>query len=104
MSGAKAGFGRVVHSVRGWRSTHWLLLVIAVLGAAVLYASFNYGQKMRAIAEYQLRETIAAEDRTFCEKFGGRPSTPQYIACCQELWIIRQKQADRESAADQSLP
>jgi hypothetical protein len=91
MTAAKGGFSRVAYSVRGWRSAQWLVLVIAVLGVGVLYASFNYGQRMRAIAEAQLRLTIADEDRAFCEKFGMHAGAPDFVACGEELGIIRQK-------------
>ena len=50
MANAKTGFARVADSVRDWRSERWLVLVIAVLGAGVLYGLFLYGQRMRAIA------------------------------------------------------
>jgi hypothetical protein len=103
MTNAKIGFARVAESVRGLRSEHWLVLVIAVLGAGVLYAAFISGQRMRAIAEAQLQQTAADEDRAFCEKFGMRAGTPQFVACGLELWIIRQKQADRDRAAAQGL-
>ena len=103
MTNAKIGATRVVDSVRGWRSAHWLALVIAVLGAGVLYATFISGQKMLAIAEDQLRQTVADDDRAFCEKFGMRAGTPQFLACGQELGIVRQKQADRDRAAAQGL-
>ena len=104
MTNAKVGsFARVADTVRGWRSTHWLVLVIAVLGAGVLYAAFISGQKRLAIAQDQLRQTTAEEDRAFCEKFGMRAGTPQFVACSQELGIIRQKQADRDKAAAQGL-
>jgi hypothetical protein len=55
----------------------------------------NYGQKTRAIAEDRLRQTVADEHRSFCEKFGLSAGTPHFFACGQELGIIRQKQADR---------
>lgn len=103
MTNAKIGFARVADSVRGWRSAHWLVLVIAVLGAGVLYATFISGQKMLAIAEDKLRQTVADEDRAFCEKFGMRDGTPEFVACGQGLGIIRQKQADRDRAAAQGL-
>jgi hypothetical protein len=32
-----------------------------------------------------------------------RAGTPQFVACSQELGIIRQKQADRDKAAAQGL-
>jgi|HubBroStandDraft_1064217.scaffolds.fasta_scaffold272246_2 hypothetical protein len=103
MPNAKIGFARVTDSVRGWRSERWLVLVIVVLGPAVLYSAFSYGQKMRAIAEDRLWRTIADEDRAFCEKFGMRADTPRFVTCGQELWIIRQRQADRDRAAAQGL-
>jgi hypothetical protein len=68
-----------------------------------MYACFNYGQKMRAIEEDQLRQTIAEEDRAFCEKFGMSAGTTQFSGCVQQLGIIRQKQADRERAAAQGF-
>jgi hypothetical protein len=58
---------------------------------------------MLAIADDQLRQAIADEDRVFCEKFGMPAGTPQFVACGQELGIIRQKQADRDRAAAQGL-
>ena len=103
MTNVKIGFARVADSVRTWRSERWLVLVIAVLGAGVLYGAFIYGQKRLAIVEDQLRQTTAEEDRAFCEKFGMRAGTPQFVACGQELGIIRQKQADRDRAAAQGL-
>jgi hypothetical protein len=103
VANAKTGFARVADSVRDWRSERWLVLVIAVLGAGVLYGLFLYGQRMRAIAEDQLQQTIADEDRAFCEKFGMRVGRPQFIACSQEIGIIRQKQIDRDRAAAQGL-
>jgi hypothetical protein len=99
MTVARGGFSHVSDIVRGWRSTHWLVLVIAVLGVGVLYGIVNYGQTMRANALDQLRQTIADEDRAFCEKFGMHAGAPEFVACRQELGTIRQKQADRERAA-----
>jgi hypothetical protein len=103
MTNRKSGFARAADSDRGRRSEHWLILVIAVLGAGVVYATFMSGQKMLAIADDQLRQTISDEDRVSCEKFGMRAGTPEFVACSQELGIIRQKQADRDRAAAQGL-
>lgn len=99
MTNAKMGGARVADSVRGLSSAHWIALVIAVLVSGVLYAAFLYGQKMLAIAEDQRRQTVAEEDRAFCDKFGMRAGTPEFVACGQELEIIRRKQADRDRAA-----
>jgi hypothetical protein len=103
MTNAKAGGARAADSVRGWGSAHWIALVIAVLGVGVLYAAFIYGQKMLAIAEDQRWQAVADEDRAFCNKFGMRAGTPEFVACGQELGIIRQKQADRDRADAQGL-
>ena len=103
MSNAKLGFTQKADGVRRGNSAHWLVLVIAVLGAGVLYAAFIYDQKRLAIVEDRLQRTVADEDSTFCEKFGMRAGTPQFFACSQELGIIRQKQADRDRAAAQGL-
>jgi hypothetical protein len=104
MTNTKMGLTRLSDSVRGWRSESSLVLVIVVLGVGVLYATFLYGQKRLAIAEDRLRQTLADEDRAFCEKFGMRAGTSQFVACGQELGIIRQAQADRERAAVEDLP
>jgi hypothetical protein len=103
MTNTKMSGDRVTDSIRGWGSTHWVALVIAVLWVGVLYAAFNSGQKMLAIAEDQRRHTIADEDRAFCDKFGMRAGTPEFVACGQDLGIIRQKQTDRDRAAAQGL-
>jgi predicted MFS family arabinose efflux permease len=57
MTNAKNDFARVANSILGWRSTHWLVLVIAVLAVSVLYAAFISGRNMLAVAEDQLRQT-----------------------------------------------
>jgi hypothetical protein len=103
VSNRKIGFARAADSTRARRSERWLVLVIAVLGAGVVYETLISVQRMRAIAEDQLWRTIADEDRVFCEKFGMRAGTPQFVACGQELGIIRQRQADRDRAAAEGL-
>lgn len=55
-------------------------------------------------AKIQLDREIAAENLAFCEKFGIRGDTSDFGACSQRLAIVRQKQADRDSAAAASLP
>ena len=87
----------------GWRSERWLFFVIALLTAGVLYELFTSARELRAIAEDRLWRTIADEDRAFCEKFGIRADTPQFLTCGKELWIIRQRQADRDRVAAQGL-
>lgn len=72
---------------------------IAVLLAFGLYATFVAAPAMRADAKIQLDREIAAESLAFCEKFGMRADTGDFAACSQQLAIVRQKQADRDSAA-----
>ena len=58
---------------------------------------------MRAAAKEQLEQTIADEDRRVCETFGVHSGSAAFAACSSELAIIRQKQVDRDSAADQGI-
>jgi hypothetical protein len=58
---------------------------------------------MRAIAREQFEQAVADEDHAFCEKFGLRAGTSEYVACCRELSVIRQKQTERDRSAAQGL-
>ena len=78
-------------------------LAVAVLVAWGLHAVFIAGPAMRAAAHEYVERTIADEDRQFCEKFGMRSGTDAFTACGKELSIVRQKQADRDSAAAQGI-
>jgi hypothetical protein len=78
-------------------------LFLAVMVAYGLSAIFFTGPAMREVAQRQLAQRIADEDRAFCEKFGMRVGSSEFAACSQELAIVRQKQADRDSQAAQSL-
>jgi hypothetical protein len=76
-----------------------LLFSLALVGVVAygLYAAFISAPAMRAAEQAQLDRAIADENRGFCEKFGMRAGTSEFIMCSQELAIIRQKQADRAS-------
>jgi hypothetical protein len=78
-------------------------LAVAILVACGLHAVFFAGPAMRAAAHEYVERTIADEDRQFCEKFGMRSGTDAFTACGKELSIVRQKQADRDSAAAQGI-
>ena len=67
------------------------------------YAIFVSAPATRANAKIQLDREIAAEDLAFCEKFGIRADTNDFGVCSQQLAIVRQKQADRDSAAAAGL-
>jgi hypothetical protein len=78
-------------------------LAVAVLVAWGLHAVFIAGPAMRAAAHESVGRAIADEDRQFCEKFGMRPGSDAFTACGKELSVVRQKQADRDSAAAQGI-
>jgi hypothetical protein len=78
-------------------------LLIATMGACGLYAVFVTGPDMRAAAQKQLAQTTLNENLAFCEKFGMRVGSSEFALCSQELTIVRQKQAERDSAASQGI-
>jgi hypothetical protein len=78
-------------------------LFIALMMAYGLYAVFVTGPNMRSAAQQQLARITAEENATFCGKFGMRVQSSEFVACGQELAIVRQKQADRDSEAAQGL-
>ena len=78
-------------------------LAVAILVAWGLHAVFIAGPAMRAAAHESVERSIADEDRQFCEKFGMRSGSDAFAACGRELSIVRQKQADRDSAAAQGI-
>ncbi len=73
-------------------------LVLAL--ACGLYALFIAGPTTRAMAQQDLQRTIAEENRGFCEKFGMRAGTSEFAACGEALSVVRQKQTERQKAAD----
>lgn len=72
-------------------------MFVAGLVACGLYAALISAPAMRAAEQEQLDRAIAEENRGFCEKFGMRAGTSEFVMCSQELATIRQKQADRTS-------
>ncbi len=78
-------------------------LAVAVLVAWGLHSVFIAGPAMRAAARQSVEQTIADETRQFCEKFGMRSGSDAFSACSKELSVVRQKQADRDSAAAQGV-
>jgi hypothetical protein len=77
---------------------------LAVLLLAVgLYSIFVSAPATRAFAKEQLARTIADENRAVCEKFGMRAGTSQFLDCAEVLATVRQKQADRDHAAEQGF-
>jgi|SRR6185312_6029912 hypothetical protein len=78
-------------------------LAVAILVVWGLHAVFIAGPAMRAAAHEYVERTIADEDRQFCERFGMRSGSEAFTACGRELSIVRQNQADRDSAAAQGI-
>ncbi|QOZ34820.1 hypothetical protein [Bradyrhizobium sp. CCBAU 53421] len=78
-------------------------LLVAILAASGLYASFIAGPAMHAAARDDLVRTVAEENRKFCGMFGMGVGTDTFAACSRELTIVRQRQADRDNAAAQGL-
>lgn len=78
-------------------------LFIVVLLSFGAYAIFVSAPAIRANTKIQLDREIAAENLAFCEKFGIRADTSDFGVCSQQLAIVRQKQADRDSAASAGL-
>ena len=78
-------------------------LLGAVLVAFGLYAVFISGPVMRTQAQEQLARIIADEDRAVCGTFGIRAESSKFPACAQSLAMVRQKQAERDRAADQGI-
>lgn len=64
-----------------------------------LYILFISGPAMHAAARERLAQTIAEEDRSFCEQFGTQSGTAGFAACRRELAMVRQRQAERDNAA-----
>lgn len=76
------------------------LAFAAAVAAGGLWAAFISGPAMRASAQRQLDHELAAENLGFCEKFGMRAGTSEFLTCIRELAIIRQRQVDRDRAAE----
>jgi len=74
-------------------------LFAAVFLASGSYILFISGPAMHAAARERLAQTIADEDRGFCEQFGAQSGTAEFAACRRELAAVRQRQADRDNAA-----
>jgi hypothetical protein len=78
-------------------------LFFAALLACGLYVAFIAGPAVRASAQERLDLAIAEENRDFCAKFGMRAGTSEFLACANELAVIRRKQVDRDRAAEIGL-
>ncbi|WP_342725662.1 hypothetical protein AAFG07_01305 [Bradyrhizobium sp. B097] len=76
----------------------YVLFATAFL-AVGLYILFISGPAMHAATRERLAQTIAEEDRSFCEQFAAQSGTAGFAACRRELAMVRQRQAERDNAA-----
>ena len=83
------------------RAAYWV--VFALLAGFGIYTAAVTGPEARAGADQRLQQTIAEENRAFCEKFGMRVGTDEFAACGRELMIIRQNQQKRSDSNAQGL-
>ena len=90
-----------IDSSVGWRLLFSLFIVVLLSSGA--YAIFVSAPATLANAKIQLDRESAAENLAFCEKFGIRADTSDFGVCSQQLAIVRQQQADRDSAAAAGL-
>jgi hypothetical protein len=89
-------------SVRPGPSLAYAGLIAAML-ACGLYAVFITGPSMRADAQARLTQTVAEETKSFCEKFGMRAGTAEFLDCSRELATVRERQVEADRAADQGI-
>ncbi len=91
-----------VASARPGPSLAYVVFIAAML-ACGLYAVFIIGPSMRADAQARLTQTIADETKGFCERFGMRAGTAEFLDCSRELATVRERQVERDRAADQGI-
>jgi len=75
----------------------YFVLFVALM-AIGLWAALIEGPSMRAAAQARFDREIAAENLAFCEKFGMRSGTSEFLACARELAIVRERQVSRDHA------
>jgi len=82
-------------------------LVLAALATVWLAASLHVllvsGPAAGALAEQQMLEGIAVENRAFCEEFGMPAGTREHGLCHEALMEIRALHDRRRAAETQSL-
>ena len=80
-----------------------LIIAIVAMLACGLYATLITVPAMRIAAAAQLAREISNENTEFCEKFGVRVGTPDFITCADELSLVRQRQTERDRAAEAGI-
>lgn len=99
---SQASLGSSISSARAGTLLPYAALTVLLL-AFGLYVIFVAGPAQRALAQDQLARTIADETRAICGKFGMREGTSQFLDCAEMLATVRQKQFERDHAAEQGI-
>lgn len=100
MSEATTGF--TIASLRTGSSLTYAVFAVVTL-VFCLYVVLISGPATRAAGQEKLAQTIADETRSFCEKFGMREGSTEFLHCSRELATIRERQLERDRAADQGV-
>ncbi|WBL77428.1 hypothetical protein I3J27_31110 [Bradyrhizobium xenonodulans] len=80
-----------------------LIVATVAMLACGLYALLITGPAMRIAAAAQPAREISNENTGFCEKFSVRAGTPDFLKCADELSLVRQKQTERDGAAEAGI-
>lgn len=75
----------------------WICAFIGVLIAIGLWGIFVSGPPARRLAQQASEEQMAAENSAFCERFGMRRSSPEYVECLIELDNLRRAHDQRRA-------
>ena len=99
---SQSSLGSSIASVRTGSLLPYAALTVLLL-AVGFYALLVAGPAQRALAQDRLARAIAEETQAVCEKFGMKAGTSQFTDCAQALATIRQKQVERDLAAEEGL-
>jgi hypothetical protein len=94
---------RISSPIASLRTGNLLAFLVAAMVAYGLYVVFVSGPAMRALGQEKLAQTLADETKAFCEKFGMRAGTSEFLDCSRELGAVRERQIERDRAADQGI-
>jgi hypothetical protein len=99
---SEAGTGSFATAMRTGSSFTYAVFAAVTL-VFCLYVVLVSGPATRAAEQEKLAQTISGETRAFCEKFGMREGSREFLDCSLELATIRERQIERDRAADQGF-
>jgi hypothetical protein len=76
-------------------TVHMVLWAILAAWVAYIIVSIPRLSEAAATAEHQRAQEISKENDFYCEKWGMRPNTHEYIICTMDLNEIRAKVEER---------